>query len=458
MANKPKPAQPINRNGVWYFVRRVPRHLTQLDGRGTVTWSTGITVRDDPRAIRARLLVRQHDDKLQLHWKKLLAGAASPLPHIHRANVERAAALQIPYASNQQLATSFSLEELYGRFALLLSTWGEKALLAGQYPAPMRADIAATLGATQAPDEEDTAAGIMASRMLDEYAEIRASELARKSPRQLAKWRVRRQTALDIFIIVVGGDKPFRQLTRKDAHAFRKYWQKRIDDGEIRINSANRQIRHVSGLYSVVKDYHQVDGPSIFERIRIPGGEEGKRIPFDPAFVQRHYLAEGVFADMNPEARRIIYLCIETGLRLSEACALDRSTIYVDAPVPYVDIQAVNRTTKTKQSVRKIPLVGVALRAMQAQPDGFPRYRDKADAASALINKALDARNLRPGGRDQTLYSMRHTVIDRLKAVEAPKDIQEDILGHKHMYGSGTTLEHKHRWLQRIAFEAPANI
>jgi len=34
MANKPKPAQPINRNGIWYLVRRAPKHLAQLDGRG----------------------------------------------------------------------------------------------------------------------------------------------------------------------------------------------------------------------------------------------------------------------------------------------------------------------------------------------------------------------------------------------------------------------------------------
>jgi len=27
MANKPKPAQPIKRNGFWYLVRRVHRHL-----------------------------------------------------------------------------------------------------------------------------------------------------------------------------------------------------------------------------------------------------------------------------------------------------------------------------------------------------------------------------------------------------------------------------------------------
>lgn len=457
MANKPKEARPINRNGYWYLVRRVPSHLVQLDVRSTVVWSTGIAVHEDPRAIRARILVRQHDHKLQQHWNKLLAGAASPPPHVHHSNVQRAAALQLPYASNAQLAT-LSLEELFPRFALLLAAWGEKALLNGNYPPPMRADIAATLGATQAPDENNTTADLMTSRLIDEYAEINASQLARKSPRQLSKWRVRRQIALDLFIAVIGGDKPFKDLTRKDAQALRKYWQQRIDAGEVRINSANRQIRQLSGLYSVVKDYHQVDGPSIFERIRIPGGEEGKRIPFDPDFVQKHYLAEGQFADLNPEVRRIIYLCIETGVRLSEACALDRTTIHLDTPVPYIDIQAVNRTTKTKESVRQIPLVGVALLAMQAQPDGFPRFRDNSDVACALISKAIGARKLRPGGAGQSLYSMRHTIVDRLKAVEAPKDIEEDILGHKHMYGSGTTLEHKHRWLQKIAFTPPKEV
>jgi integrase len=457
MANKPKEAQPINRDGYWYLVRRVPKHLAVLEGRNTVVWSTGIAVWQDPRAIRATALVRQYDQDLQDHWNRLLTGAQSQWPREHRKNVEHAASLQLSYASNAALATA-SLEDLFQRFSLLVNAWGEKALVRGPYAPPMRADVAAALGGTEEPDEQDTADGVMASQMLEEYAQVKATELARKSPRQRSKWRVRRQSALDLFIAVIGGDKPFKKLTRKDVQAFRKYWQQRIEKEEVRINSANRNIRQVSGLYSVVKDFHQVEGLNIFDRIRIPGGEEGKRIPFDAGFVQNHYLAEGQFADLNPEARRIIYLCIETGVRLSEACALDRTTIHLNAPVPYIDIQAVNRTTKTKESVRKIPLVGVALLAMRAQPDGFPRYRDKADAASAVINKALDVRKLRPGGKGQTLYSMRHTIVDRLKAVEAPRDIQEDILGHKHMYGAGTALEHQQRWLLKIAFRSPGAI
>jgi integrase len=35
-----------------------------------------------------------------------------------------------------------------------------------------------------------------------------------------------------------------------------------------------------------------------------------------------------MFDGLNDEARRIIYLIIETGLRLSEACALTRKNIH----------------------------------------------------------------------------------------------------------------------------------
>jgi integrase len=464
MANNQKPAQPINRNGYWYLVRRVPTHLLKLEGRRTVLWSTGIPVADDPRAIRARIAVLDQDQKLQRHWNALLSGAASVQPHKHEANLKRAAELRLPYMPSEQLVEQ-PLHVLLQRFALLIALHGEQALVQIPHTPAIRADLAAALGATAPPTKSETEApspppalALMTSQMIAEYEMINASTMKRKSPRQIMKWRTHRQRNLDIFLTVIGGDKLFVKLTRQDAQALRAFWLRRVEEGDVRINSANREIREISGLYSTIRTYHQIDGPEIFSKLLIPGGEEGKRMPFDPDFVQREYLAQGRFDCLNPEARGIIYLSVETGLRPSEACALDRSTIILNAPVPYVDIQEFNRTTKTKKSVRQIPLVGVALMAMRAHPDGFPRYRDKSDSASTLINRTLDNLNLRPGGKNQTLYSMRHTIIDRLKAVEAPKDIQEDILGHSHMYGDGTTLEHKHRWLQKIAFTPPTSI
>lgn len=96
-----------------------------------------------------------------------------------------------------------------------------------------------------------------------------------------------------------------------------------------------------------------------------------------------------MFDDLNPEARRIIYLVAETGLRLSEACNLTRSTICLKDTIPQVRVRPMGREMKTMQSRREVPLVGVALMAMREQPDSFPRYRDKADSLSALVNKAM---------------------------------------------------------------------
>jgi hypothetical protein len=93
----------------------------------------------------------------------------------------------------------------------------------------------------------------------------------------------------------------------------------------------------------------------------------------------------------------------------------------------------------------------VALMAMREQPDGFPRYRDKADSLSALVNQALDARKLRPEP-GQTLYSLRHTFEDRLTVVEAPEKVVAALMGHKWhrpRYGLGPSLEQTRDWLNR---------
>lgn len=136
--------------------------------------------------------------------------------------------------------------------------------------------------------------------------------------------------------------------------------------------------------------------------------------------MQDRILADGALDGMNDEQRRLVYLIAETGLRLSEACNLTRERIVLDALVPHVQIREDGRRMKTLQSERDIPLVGVALLAMQAQPNGFPRYRDETRGAlSGAANKFLNKHGLRPTP-NHSIYSLRHTFEDRLTAVEAP--------------------------------------
>jgi len=129
---------------------------------------------------------------------------------------------------------------------------------------------------------------------------------------------------------------------------------------------------------------------------------------FAPEFVQERILADGMFADLNTEVRRVIYLVSETGLRLTEACNLSRTTIRLNAPVPHVQIRPEGREIKTDQSQRDISLVGAALMAMREQPDEFPRYRDKADSLSALVNQALEARGASAPSRSDAIFATPH--------------------------------------------------
>ena len=66
----------------------------------------------------------------------------------------------------------------------------------------------------------------------------------------------------------------------------------------------------------------------------------------------------------NDEPRWLVAIISYTGMRLSEAAGLSKGDIYLDEEVPYVGIKCHPwRRLKTAGSQRKIPLVGMSLRA-----------------------------------------------------------------------------------------------
>ena len=94
------------------------------------------------------------------------------------------------------------------------------------------------------------------------------------------------------------------------------------------------------------------------------------------------------------------------------------------------------RSLKTASSARIIPLVGSAKWAAErilAQPDdsefAFPNYNDgkrtNANSASAALNKWLKTTI----GLAYTIHGFRHSMRDRLRAVECPSDVIDQIGG-----------------------------
>jgi integrase len=148
---------------------------------------------------------------------------------------------------------------------------------------------------------------------------------------------------------------------------------------------------------------------------------------------------------------------IETGARPSEICNLRRSQIVLDHEVPHIAIAPLTgkgerREIKSRSSVRKVPLVGVSLAAMQAQPDGFPRYFDQSSNLSANLMKYFRARELFPSD-EHTIYSLRHSFEDRMKEGGLDDELRRTLMGHtidRPKYGAGGALRWRRDQLRRI--------
>ena len=185
-----------------------------------------------------------------------------------------------------------------------------------------------------------------------------------------------------------------------------------------------------------------------------------KRLPVKPEDIKK-VQAECCKAD--DEKRWLIALIADTGMRLAEGAVLLKSDFVEQDGILCVNIRPHPwRSLKTASSARLIPLVGSAKWAAErilAQPDGsefaFPNYNDgkrtNANSASAALNKWLKGKI----GPDYTIHGFRHSVRDRLRAVECPSDVIDQIGGWLTQgVGASYGLGHNHgtltRWLVAI--------
>jgi integrase len=314
--------------------------------------------------------------------------------------------------------------------------------------------VGAVLGGAEPPR------GLMLSGAAAEALRLKAPEAKDKGRNQRRLWENAVKRSFARFAELVG-DKPVDELTREDARAFRAHWSERISREGLSAASANREIAAISGALRSLNLLAGVGDPDIFHRLRFSapkGGTSGGRPPCDRDYIVEAIYAPGALDGLNKEARAILELLINTGMRPSEVVGLDAAAIRLEAPVPHVSIAPrPGREIKTQTSIRDIPLVGRALQAMRRFPEGFSRYADREPSLCQTLNKHLKSHGLKPSPK-HCVYSFRHGFQDRLIAVEAPDRIQADLMGHRYVrerYGKGPDLAQKAVWLQRVAL-APA--
>ena len=151
----------------------------------------------------------------------------------------------------------------------------------------------------------------------------------------------------------------------------------------------------------------------------------------------------------------------ETGCRLAEIVGLKLEDIDLENDLIHIRPNSARRL-KTRSSQRTLPLVGYAKLAMKQalkQADDtylFPRYiRDGkcyATHASNALNKWL-----KKGFEGLTAHCLRHTFRDRLRAVECPMDLIDQIGGWKSInsigngYGEGYDIERIRHQMTKIS-------
>ena len=123
-------------------------------------------------------------------------------------------------------------------------------------------------------------------------------------------------------------------------------------------------------------------------------------------------------------------------MRLAEAVGLSKDDLKLTDDVPHVVIRKHPwRPLKTSGSEQVIPLVGASLWASQRLSDTisgqflFPQYVDgistNANSASAALNKWM--KTFLP--KECVVHGMRHAFRDRLRAVNAPIDMIDQLGG-----------------------------
>jgi len=208
-----------------------------------------------------------------------------------------------------------------------------------------------------------------------------------------------------------------------------------------------------------VMQEHGIEGANGFAKTYMP--DRGDRHDRQPVPPDKLIKLQQACTKADDEMRWLLAIISDTGMRLSEAAGLHKDDIIFDAPVPYLNLQPHSwRRLKTKGSARHIPLIGASLWAAKRiqkhdSSYAFPRYCDgricNANSASAALNKWMK----KVIGDDFIVHGLRHSLRDRLRAVECPSDIIDAIGGWTtkgigHAYGKGYTVDILAKWMRKI--------
>jgi len=258
------------------------------------------------------------------------------------------------------------------------------------------------------------------------------------------------------YLVECVGHDNITSLEPADAGRFRDF----LFERGMSSSSVKRVFSSVRAIMNLAIKEHGLAMTNVFNGTFIPEDNKRKeRLPVPDDVIRK---IQDECRSLDDEPRWLIALISDTGMRLSEACGLLSSDIVLDTNIPHINLtEHPWRRLKTSSSTREVPLVGASLwAAEQIKAQGtefaFPKYcntqKCNANSASAALNKWLKPRL--PEGC--VIHSFRHSLRDRLRAVECPSDIVDAIGGWTtegigQRYGKGYDLNVKAKWMEEIS-------
>jgi len=259
------------------------------------------------------------------------------------------------------------------------------------------------------------------------------------------------------YVIKCLGCRPIDQYTSADAAKYRDWL---VEKG-LASSSVKRVFSSVKAIVNLAINELGVDSKNAFAGVYLASrGDAKKRKPLSNDSLKH---LQNACIEADDDLRWLVAMISDTGMRLAEAAGLHVDDIVLgDVPYVYVKPHAW-RSLKTASSERKIPLVGASLWAAQrikSMSDSycFPRYVDgvkcNSNSASAALNKWLKTATK----QDVVIHGLRHTFRDRLRALEAPLDMIDQLRGWSLQsvgqgYGDGYSIEKLSEWMLKFKVE-----
>ena len=258
------------------------------------------------------------------------------------------------------------------------------------------------------------------------------------------------------YIIKVLGNKPIRSYSSSDASKFRDW----LMEQGMSNSTLKRVFSSVKAIINLTINEYGLDITNPFSKAYLPSIDSDIResIPLEDIKI-----IQSISKKEDDELRWLLLLLSDSGMRLSEDLGLSKDDINLNCEIPHIRlIPHPWRRLKTRTSERYIPLTKesewACMRILEHNKDSlfaFPRYTSttgcNANSASAALNKWLKEKLL----NDYVIHGFRHSFRDRLRAVECPSEIIDQLGGWSlksvgQGYGKGYKVEVLARWIAKL--------